>query len=236
VLLTAGTAKVVITEIAMNRTPIWQKKYDLSVMDMVPPQTKILSPPASRQTVVHLAGMGKDGKRIGWGRDFPEVLMAAYGYQFNAGQLIFSVPVPQGQYDFICNLPKGQNEALQQEIKKKFGLIGRRETIETNVLILKVQSTKATGLKRTSGGNVVFSEQAGSLTSHNQNVFAFADFLRRNLGIMVINRTQLNSDLDIDLTWNSTPEGLKQATLEQLGLELVPTNMPVEMLVVEKTH
>jgi uncharacterized protein (TIGR03435 family) len=30
------------------------------------------------------------------------------------------------------------------------------------------------------------------------------------------------------------PAGLKQALLDQLGLELVPTNMPIEMLVVEK--
>jgi uncharacterized protein (TIGR03435 family) len=30
------------------------------------------------------------------------------------------------------------------------------------------------------------------------------------------------------------PQNLKQALLDQLGLELVPTNMPIEMLVVEK--
>jgi uncharacterized protein (TIGR03435 family) len=32
----------------------------------------------------------------------------------------------------------------------------------------------------------------------------------------------------------SAKEALKQAVLDQLGLELVPTNMPIEMLVVEK--
>jgi hypothetical protein len=37
-----------------------------------------------------------------------------------------------------------------------------------------------------------------------------------------------------DLKWDSSPDGLKQAELENLGLELVSTNMPIEMLVVEK--
>jgi uncharacterized protein (TIGR03435 family) len=31
-------------------------------------------------------------------------------------------------------------------------------------------------------------------------------------------------------------EELKQALADQLGLELVPTNMPIEMLVVEKAQ
>lgn len=235
VLLAAGTAKVAITEIAAHRTPIWQEKYDLAVLGMVAPQTKILSPPPSRTAIVHLAGMS-NGKRIGWGEDFPDVLMAAYGWQFNAGQLIFSVPVPKGRFDFISNLPKGQSEAMQQEIKKKFGLIGRREMIETNVLLLRVRSAKATGLRRTSGGHVAFSEGTDSLVSHNQSLVGFVDFLRRNLGILVINRTKFRDDLDIDLKWDGTPEGLKQATLDQLGLELVPSKESVEFLVVEKAN
>ena len=32
------------------------------------------------------------------------------------------------------------------------------------------------------------------------------------------------------------PEGLKQAVFDQLGLEIIPTNMPIEMLVVEKAR
>jgi len=34
----------------------------------------------------------------------------------------------------------------------------------------------------------------------------------------------------------ATPDILKQAVLDQLGLELVPTNMPIEMLAVEKAQ
>jgi hypothetical protein len=43
----------------------------------------------------------------------------------------------------------------------------------------------------------------------------------------------------MDLRWRETagqpnPEGLKKAMLDRLGLELVPTNMPVEMLLMER--
>lgn len=56
----------------------------------------------------------------------------------------------------------------------------------------------------------------------------------------VIDQTRLTNRYDIDLNWNETDyqhpnlESLKQALLDQLGLELVPTNMPIEMLVVGK--
>jgi uncharacterized protein (TIGR03435 family) len=59
--------------------------------------------------------------------------------------------------------------------------------------------------------------------------------------VPVVDKTQYNwFSFNIDLRWkvNSDPsanqESLKQAMLEQLGLELVPTNLPVEILVVEK--
>jgi uncharacterized protein (TIGR03435 family) len=58
----------------------------------------------------------------------------------------------------------------------------------------------------------------------------------------VIDQTGLTNRYDINLTWNqsdhkrSNPDGLKQALLDQLGLELVLTNMPIEMLVVEKVN
>jgi uncharacterized protein (TIGR03435 family) len=56
----------------------------------------------------------------------------------------------------------------------------------------------------------------------------------------VVDQTGLTQNFDIDLTWNeqggqdSNHEALKQALLNQLGLELVPDSQPIEMLVVEK--
>jgi uncharacterized protein (TIGR03435 family) len=55
----------------------------------------------------------------------------------------------------------------------------------------------------------------------------------------VIDQTDFTQYFSIDLRWKETRghpnhEGLEQVLLNQLGLELVPTNMPIEMLVVEK--
>jgi uncharacterized protein (TIGR03435 family) len=56
----------------------------------------------------------------------------------------------------------------------------------------------------------------------------------------VVDETGLTQHFNIDLKWNEkgrrdpNHEAVKKAMLDQLGLELVPSNMPIEMLVVEK--
>jgi uncharacterized protein (TIGR03435 family) len=56
----------------------------------------------------------------------------------------------------------------------------------------------------------------------------------------VVDETSLTGWYNIDLRWKvkadpqANQDTLKQALLDQLGLELVATNMPIEMLVVEK--
>lgn len=71
---------------------------------------------------------------------------------------------------------------------------------------------------------------------------ALAETLEYRLHIPIIDQTRFTNAFDFDLKWDSaldrpfTPnglEGLKEALLDQLGLELVPTNMPINMLVVE---
>jgi uncharacterized protein (TIGR03435 family) len=55
-----------------------------------------------------------------------------------------------------------------------------------------------------------------------------------------VDQTGLTQHFHIDLRWDERGRGdpehnaLKQALLEQLGLELVPSSEPVEMLVVER--
>jgi uncharacterized protein (TIGR03435 family) len=59
--------------------------------------------------------------------------------------------------------------------------------------------------------------------------------------IPVVDNTGLQGRFDIDLAWDQpdfehqNPDALKQALLDELGLELSPAKQPVEMLVVQQS-
>jgi uncharacterized protein (TIGR03435 family) len=235
-LLVAGTATLTVKEIQAHKANSWQDPYDLAVVDRVPPQVRLVRSPARRTPEVHIAGQ-RNGKILGLGRDFSDVVLASYAWRHSPAQLIFHVPIPEGQFDYISNLPKGQPEALQAEIKRQFGLDVHPEKIETNVLVLTVRSRNAPGLKRaadhtTGGPSVRFSVATDSVVSHGQSIYSFVDYLRSSLGVIVIDRTRMSGDYNLDLKWDGTPDGLKQAMLDQLGLDLRPARESVEFLVV----
>src|SRR5687767_12901061 len=60
--------------------------------------------------------------------------------------------------------------------------------------------------------------------------------LTREAKQLVMDRTGLMGSYDVDLAWSSGPEGpsLFTAVQEQLGLQLVPGNEPVETLVIDR--
>jgi uncharacterized protein (TIGR03435 family) len=230
VLLAAGTTTVTVKEIATHRTPAWQEKFDLSLLDGLPPQVKIL--PSLPSTVHNRAGE-RNGKVLAVGQSFVALLETAY--QVVQSRLIVNVPIPEGRYDYILTYPRMNDnlKALQEEIKKTFGLTVRREMIETNVLILTVQSSNAAGFKPSTGP---FSNhiEPDSCSIHGATLFTLVADLENSLGIVVINETKLRGKFDIDFRWDSTPEGLKQALLDQLGLKLTRGRQTVEFVVVEK--
>jgi uncharacterized protein (TIGR03435 family) len=67
------------------------------------------------------------------------------------------------------------------------------------------------------------------------------NMLEQYFQIPVIDRTELTGEWDFTVTWNEAPDrrnpdGLKQAILDKIGLELVPGHEEVEMLVLEQTR
>ena len=169
------------------------------------------------------------------------ILQAAYDFNPHT-RILVPADVPDGSYDFIASLPDGNQEALRQEVKRMFGMIAKREMLETNVLLLKIQFQNAPGLKPNAkrGGRITMGQ--GEYKCVNIPISMFVDYLENNFGIPVIDRTGLVGHFDFDLKWNEQhdehgrlrPEPLRQALLDQLGLELVPSSEPIEMLVVEK--
>jgi uncharacterized protein (TIGR03435 family) len=158
------------------------------------------------------------------------MMASAYGRRMS--RLIFAVPIPDTRYDYISNLPERQAEALQQQIKKQFGLTARSEMIEKDVLILRVKSP-GTGPKR-SAGQISGLQTRDSYSAHCQSLWGLNDYLELYLGAFVIDRTGLTGNFDIEFKWDSTPEGLKRALEEHAGLELVPSHEALEFLTIEK--
>jgi len=239
VLLAAGTTTITVKEIAAHSDPsderLWRTPYfKYDVLDKVAPQVTILPTKYPNEG----NAMGASGNR--WlGIDRPISQIVAYAYDQPYGRVLFDSGDPHKAYDMIANLPQGSASAMQLELKNKLGLVGHPETRSVDVLLLKVSQPNAHGLKAPSGGG--YSDPWGHFSCYNQTIstahpsdFSLAMELELLFGKTVIDQTGLTQKFNIDLKWNGDLNALKQALLDQLGLELVATNMPIEMLVVEK--
>jgi RNA polymerase sigma factor (sigma-70 family) len=249
VLLSAGTATIVVKEYQKHSGYSWQVSgFTNIVMEAsplladTPPQVVIVRSKFSKwvygtpftqgdgtmtingKTIV----LTNQSQSIGLGVMLSDIIKTAYGSDDR--RTIFSAPMPKGRYDFIANLPHGALQVLQEQIKTKFGLVGKWELVDTNVLALTVaapdvQEFKLAGDSRDSLKNLLGSLESiigGNLSVVNETGFtnrydfSFAMPMRRTANVEIYIQT------------------LNKALRKQLGLELVPTNMPVEMLVVEK--
>jgi hypothetical protein len=155
VLLAAGTTTITVKEIKGRRPQIWQAGFDISALDRVPPQATILPALRSRDPNINSwRGRAGDGKIMGLNDSTTEILSAAYNVP--RARMIFLSPIPDGKYDFISNVPKNQRQALQQAIRKEFGLVGNYQLVRTNALELVVRRPAA-GLKRSISAGPEFS-------------------------------------------------------------------------------
>ena len=123
------------------------------------------------------------------------------------------------------------------------GIVGTyKEVPDKNVLLLTLKTPNAPGLKSPSmnypaSRKVVPGEFYGADTPISYLAHPLLEFYFK---MPVIDKTGLTNRYDFILKWNEPNpkqhnfDGLKQALTDQLGLELVSTNMPIKMLVVER--
>lgn len=179
---------------------------------------------------------------------FTNILLTAYlrntndslSY-FSPERTIFLTDVPTGRFDYLVNVPERGLESLQEQLKKQFRIIGRKETFNTNVFILKVKNPDGPFLRSNRRGETWrFSvEESEIVRVGGDSAFMLAlDLETHFLHKPVIDETGMEDprDFNLDLKKPVTSDSLKAALLDEFGLELVPTNMPVEMLVVEKVQ
>jgi uncharacterized protein (TIGR03435 family) len=248
VLLAAGTTTITITKIKENerRTEeLWRVNKDLppDQIDELPPMVKVLPTKFPSVWVTWNSGANGD-KFVGSNARAGDI--TAYAYGFPRGRIRFAGVEPTNRFDFVATLPQGSREALQHELKVKLGLVGRRETENMDVLLLKVNHPNAPGLKppnleenHTYWNNGVFHSSDAVMDTGAPRFDGMAEYLERYFKMPVIDQTGITQHFSVDMHWKEQKghpnhEGLKQAMFDQLGLELVSTNMPIEMLVVEK--
>jgi hypothetical protein len=168
---------------------------------------------------------------IGIGIAASEIILTAYGS--TAAETIFPADMPTGKYDYIANLPQDSLSQLQEEIKNKFGLVGKRTMIQTNVFALIHTNP-----------NLPILDEPKRL-SHVDRIKVYRETLQQLIthNIPVVDLTGLTNryewKFDFATADTDSEEGkhkMLQAYHDQLGLDLIETNMPVEMLVVEKVR
>ena len=239
VLLIAGTT-ITIENMREHRMYAWEDKNFTfpKIVKETPPQVRIL--PSKFRFPADFHGAfedGGDGRLIGIAAGFPTLVQSAF-HVSHQDRIIYPPDSPTGAYDYIANLRHGSPAALQKEIKRKLGVSGSFETLDTDVLLLRVKRPNSPNLKRSLGKHPWTEVESDGISDTNILMSAFASQLEEYVSrIPVIDQTGLTNPyefhLDVPgLLWNV--EALKPVLLDQLGLELVPGREPVEKLVLTK--
>ena len=163
----------------------------------------------------------------------------AYGhYQF---RMVLPNNYPETNFDFMFTMSGDPTTALKNEIKKQLGLVAHRETRHADVLLAKITNSNAPGLKIVSSAE---NQQTGNFRNvvfKGVQIDALTSWLEAITEMPVINQTGLTNDYDITVKWKpeagqSEADAVRQILPDQFGIQLVPTNVPIEMLVVEKAQ
>ncbi len=176
-------------------------------------------------------------KVIAQNTDFAGLLQ--YAYSLSRQRMILPAGIPANRFDLMLTLPDHQVEALQKAIHRQFGFAARRETRETDVLLLKVKDPGLLALHTSKPGSKMgFKHDEGLWALSNFPISDVADYLEGTFDKPVIVQPGLSGNYDITFQWEDA-QGKKQALTDELaqaGLELVPSRESIEMLVVEKAR
>lgn len=237
-LLAAGTTTVTVKAIADYQGDSWQRTdFKIDILQKTPPRVKVVPtkfPAFSGKWTVETASPQRN-RATGISVSATQLISSAFDFP-RFDRLILPANLPAGKYDYIASLPAGSMGELQRAVEQRLAVSIRRVTLTTNVLLLKIKQPGAPGLHPSQPGTGHTDISVGEFSMHGATVDYLAAQLEDHcFHLPVLDQTKLTGLYDYDLSWDPSDLGtLKQALQEQLGLELVPATLPVEMLEVEK--
>lgn len=250
ILLAAGATTITIREVQAHKRYPWQvPNVSYKMVRQFPPQTVIV-PTIFEHESFAIDGI-QGGGAIGMCVSITNIVRIADIEDIY--RMVFGPELPTNRYDFFArgaNTDWGQwRMALQQELKSKLGIVEKPEVRNADVLLLEYKNPNAGGLKPPDSLRRIMNEPANmretlgtnSITYFLSPISNLKDNLQGLLEIPVIDQTGIKGLHDFQLVWDEQDrvrhnENLKRAVYDDLGIELVRTNMPFEMVVVEKAH
>jgi uncharacterized protein (TIGR03435 family) len=186
----------------------------------------------------------KDFRVMGRNVSLRGVMATAYGE--STGRVLLPPGAPTNNFDFLVTLVAEKPlERLQKAIHNKLGYTAQKQTIDTDVLALKVENPNSPGLTVSApdekeNGNF----KNGKLYLTHFPLKELTGGFEQILKTPVVDETGLTNYYDFSLTWNPRflaslrSETTARPTLDKLlagwGLGLEPDTASVEMLVVKK--
>ncbi len=234
VMLAAGTVVVEsrLHSDAIN-DPVWND--DAKALEAAPPMVILR---ATEFPTNRAGGIFINGKSAIRCQPAKELLVHAFNW--SPVKMIINTELPAGRFDYLVTLPENQEAALQQKIQEKFHIVGRREMRDTLVYIVKGRPAPELKPLRSADGV----EQIVENGHYRGPMSAMWYTLEFYLKTPVLPEIETTPDSAVDFRWGNPkdkafPEvpdvaALQKALREQFGLELIATNRPIEMLVVEK--
>ena len=192
---------------------------------------------------------GEDGNLIArtLGRNASLRETIGEAYDCNPLRVVPPADASGSSFDFLITAGPDAREQLQTIIHKQLGYDIRRETRNTDVLLLKVENSRLPGMTLSSDDEKSeITNEDGKLRFKHQQLSVLLNGLSKGMRQPVLDRTGLTNYYNFSVPWNPEiekamhggdfdPEGVKKV-LGTYGLSLEPHNVPLDVLVVVKAQ
>ena len=228
VLLAVGTTTVVLTSIESYRVgdSFWESLTQEDLRNA--PPVVLVRPTHFPDASGHATPIFEEKVA---GRNMPLSSLLESAYSISRVRMVLPEELKNSneRFDWLAATLKNPHAEFQQQLTRKFGLQARRVMLETEVLLLKARSPNSPGL---------------GLTGPNaQPIRYYVRQLEAMFGIPVVDQTDLpghyvfsptRTEKGTKRSFEEMRRAYQQELFDQLGLELVPSNEKIEMLIVER--